>query len=108
MSKYIKRVNWPFVEIEDNFEGINNIIINMNDVSAVWSRVNSRYHYGVRYKNGDWFEFLSQEALEELQDLIMNHQTTKNGIGSLYGIIDPELLNESQSLYEWLNDEGQI
>ena len=76
--KYIKRINWPWVEVTDGFsDGVSDsetsVVINMNDVSTIWSRSNPMYHYGVKYKDGGWFEFISQDALIELQDVVMKH-----------------------------------
>lgn len=71
--KYIKRINWPWVEVDDAFsDRETSIVINMNDVSAIWSMSNPMYHYGVKCKDGSWFEFISQDALIELQDVVMN------------------------------------
>ena len=71
--KYIKRVNWPWVEIVDNFEPEDTIVININEISAVWSRYNTRYNGGIRFVHGNWSEVLSVNALRELKDLIMEY-----------------------------------
>lgn len=110
MSKYIKKVNWPLVEVEDGFEGDGTVTINMDAVAIVWPRVNGHYHYGVKLKNGDWFEFISEGALKELQELIMTRKevkTTFNIPGGLPidGVI--ELMHEGQTMQEWLEENGQ-
>lgn len=105
MSKYIKRINWPWIEIEDHFNTTE--VININEITAVCDNSSTIYKYGVRWKDGTWRDSYPKEALAELKDLLMNHQNTQNGVGSLYGIIDPELLSESQSLYEWSNENNQ-
>jgi len=51
--KYIKRVNWPWVEIVDNFEPEDTIVININEIAAVWSRYNTRYNGGIRFVHGN-------------------------------------------------------
>ncbi len=71
--KYIKRVNWPWVEIIDNYTPEDTIIINIDDIAAVWSRYNTRYRGGVRFTHGEWSEVLSVNALRELKNLIMEH-----------------------------------
>ena len=80
MSKYIKRINWPWVEIIDSFgPDEDTIIININELTTIWSRTNTRYYSGIRYKNGDWCEKLfSDEALKELKELIMTHVESNN------------------------------
>lgn len=73
--KYIKRVNWPWVEIVDFFTGPvgETMIINIADVAAVWSRTDSKYRSGIKLKNGDWLEMFCVNAIKELKDLIMKH-----------------------------------
>ena len=73
--KYIKRINWPWVEIIDNFRpGEETLLINIDELTTVWSRKGTKYYAGVRYKNGDWCEDLfPTEALKELKELIMTH-----------------------------------
>ena len=110
MSKYVKKVNWPWVEVEDGFEEEETITINMNDVAAIWPRVNGHYHYGVRYRDGGWFEFLSKEALHELQELVANRKVAKTSFnlpGSLPIDTELELMYEKQTMQEWLEENGQ-
>ena len=79
MSKYIKRINWPWVEIIDVFSPEEKtIVLNINECTTVWSRTNTKYYSGVRYKNGDWCTILSSEALEELKEIIMTHDKNNN------------------------------
>lgn len=112
MSKYIKKVNWPWVEIEDGFEGEHTVTINMDAVAIVWPRVNGHYHYGVKLKNGDWFEFISEDALKELQDLLMKETSEDSDLNSaangLKWLNDLFTNNEeSQSVLDWLKENGQ-
>lgn len=110
MSKYVKKVNWPWVEVEDGFEGEDTITINMDLVSTIWPRVNGHYHYGVRYKDGGWFEFLSKDALQELQELVMLHNNqTQRGypVGVLPINERLEFTHEDQTMREWLEENGQ-
>ena len=110
MSKYIKRVNWPLVEVDDGFEGDGTVTINMDAVAIVWPRVNSCYHYGVKLKNGDWFEFISEDALKELQELIMTRKEVKTKFNIPGGIpinSTIEMMHEGQTMQEWLEEEGQ-
>lgn len=78
--KYIKRVNWPWVEIVDNYgPEEDTVVINVNEITTVWTRKNTKYYAGVRYKNGDWCEALwSTDALKELKNLIMEHDRELN------------------------------
>jgi len=73
--KYIKRINWPWIEILDNFSGDEQtVVININECTAVWNRTGTRYYSGIRYKDGHWCEdLISSEALEEVKDVIMTH-----------------------------------
>ena len=71
--KYIKRVNWPWVEIVDNYTPEDTIVININDITAVWNRYNTKYHGGIKFVHGEWSEVLSVNALRELKNLIMEH-----------------------------------
>lgn len=105
MSKYIKRINWPWVEIEDCFNTTE--VINVNEITTVCDNSSTIYKSGIRWKDGTWRDSYPKESLAELKDLLMNYQNTQNEIGSLYSIINPEVLNESQSLYEWLNENNQ-
>ena len=103
--KYIKKINWPWVEVIDNFEGESTITININSIDVVWPNKNGYYSAGIRMKNGDWLEdHLPVNALKELQDLIINrHSTCEHSVMSY----NPEILHEEQTMYEWLNEEGQ-
>ena len=104
--KYIKRINWPWVEVIDNFEGESTITINVYSIDVVWPNKNGYYSAGIRMKNGDWMEdHLSVDALRELQDLLF----TKRSIYE-YSVMsyDPERLYEKQTLYDWLQEEGQL
>lgn len=110
MSKYVKKVNWPWVEVDDGFEGEDTITINMDRVSTIWPRVNGHYHYGIRYKDGGWFEFLSKEALQELQELVISRKVVKTSFnlpGSLPIDTELELMHEEQTMQEWLEENGQ-
>lgn len=72
--KYIKRVNWPWVEIQDSFEFEDGtVVINVNDITLIWDRAQGKYKYGVMFKHGDWFDHLVDEALAELKDLMITH-----------------------------------
>ena len=74
MSEYIKKINWPWVEVDDMFEEEGTVTINMNEVELIWSRINGQYHCGVKFKDGSWFEFISKDVLKELQELLINRQ----------------------------------
>lgn len=77
--KYIKRVNWPWVEIDDYYTDIDEtLIINIDEVAAVWSRTNTKHRAGVKLKSGDWIEIISGAALKELKNLIMEHDRELN------------------------------
>jgi hypothetical protein len=111
-KKYIKRVNWPWVEIEDGFDGLggqdSTLVINVNDIIMIWDRSNSSYRYGVRLKDGSWFEPISKDGLNELKDLIMTHKSThENLLSTILSDNDLDTIYESQELYDWLNEEGQ-
>lgn len=111
MSKYIKKVNWPLVEVEDSFEGEGTVTINMDAVAIIWPRVSGQFHYGVKLKNGDWFEFIPEGALKELQELIMERKevkTTFNIPGCLPVNSVIELMHEGQTMQEWLEENGQV
>ena len=112
MSKYIKRVNWPWVEIETAF--INppgTMVINVNDITAVWPYPNGKYIDGIRLKDGKWIEDLfTVDALKELQELIMTRKEVKtkfNIPGSLPINSTIEMMHEGQTMQEWLEEEGQ-
>ena len=105
MSKYIKRINWPWIEIEDYFNTTE--VININEITTVCDNSSTMYKSGIHFKDGTWRDSYPKEALAELKDLLMNHQNVQSGTGSLCDIIDSELLSESQSLYEWLNENNQ-
>ena len=72
MDKFIKRVNWPWIEVLDNFvpEG-ETIVINMDEISMIWARNNTKYISGIQLKNGNWIQGLSTNAIKEIQELIM-------------------------------------
>lgn len=109
MSKYVKKVNWPWVEVEDRCEGEGTVTINMDEVAIVWPRVNGHFHYGVKLKNGDWFEFISEGALKELQELIMTRKEVKTKFNIPGGLpVDcvTELMHEGQTMQEWLEENG--
>ena len=111
MSKYVKKVNWPWVEITDGFsEEDGTVTINMDRVSTIWPHVNGHYHYGIRYKDGGWFEFLSKEALQELQELVISRKVVKTFFdlpGALPNDTELELIHEKQTIQEWLEENGQ-
>ena len=73
MSKYIKNVNWPWVEIDDGSEE-NSYAINMEDVSAIYTNPKSYYKYGIRFKDGSWLDNFYRDALVELKDLVMSRE----------------------------------
>ena len=106
MSKYIKKINWPWVEIEDDFK--TTVVINVNEISAVWDNSSTMYKNGIRWKNGTWNDNFPDESLAELKKLIMNYKpiSTPNDI-CIINADDLELMHENQTLYEWLNEEGQ-
>lgn len=110
MSKYIKNVNWPWVEIRDAYEGDGTIVINMNEVSCVYDKSDTIYKWGVRWKDGSWLDNFSKEALAELKELVMNRKVIKTPV-SLPGIggvdCEIEMMHENQTLYDWLNENGQ-
>lgn len=74
MDKYIKRINWPWVEVFDNFvPGGETIAINMDEVSMIWARNDTKYVSGIQLKNGTWIQGLSSAAIKEVQELRMTH-----------------------------------
>ena len=102
MSKYIKKINWPWIEIEDVWG--DTVVININEISAVWDNANTIYKHGIRFKDGTWSDIYKIDSLVELKTLLMNYNSKYNtDIGSLYGFIDPELLKENQDLNEYLS-----
>lgn len=106
MSKYIKKVNWPWVEIVDEFEST--IIINTNDIIAVWDNSSTIYNSGIRWRNGNWWSIFSDEALTELKELLMNRKTIKTSMnipGMELQDYEIEMMHENQTLDEWLNEE---
>ena len=108
----IKKINWPWVEVDDGFSEGGTVTINMDNISTIWPRVNGHYHYGVRYKDGSWFEFLSKESLEELQELVMTHNTQNYSeftfpVGVLPVTESLDRAHEDQTMREWLNENGQ-
>lgn len=79
--KYIKRVNWPWVEVADYYtdpDPDETLIINIDEVAVVWSRTNTKYRAGVKLKSGDWIEIISADALKELKNLIIEHDRELN------------------------------
>ena len=68
----IKKVNWPWVEVEDRYSPEGTILINIDEASVIWDRPTGQYHYGVKLKrSGDWIEHISKEGLKELKELVM-------------------------------------
>ena len=101
MSKYIKKVNWPWVEIVDEFEST--IIINTDDIIAVWDNSSTMYNNGIRWRNGNWWSIFSDEALTELKELIMNRKTinTPVSLPKIGGLdCEVEMMYENQTLYD--------
>ena len=111
MSKYIKNVNWPWVEIRDAYEGDGTIVINMNEVSGVYDKSDNMYKWGVRWKDGSWLDNFSEEALAELKELVMNRRSIKTSMNIPGGVgvqdYEIEMMHENQTLYDWLNENGQ-
>ena len=108
MGKYIKNVNWPWVEILTEV-GDSTALLNVNELTTIWNFFNGHYNSGVRYKNGDWCEILfSDDALAELKTLIMNHKDTPDTLPR-YALTQTviENLTEEQSMFEWLQENGQ-
>ena len=111
MSKYIKNVNWPWVEIQDDFTGPENTItINVNEIVAVWPRMKTCFKSGILLKDGTWLQdHFCGDALKELKDLIITH---KDYSGTLPGYLTAhtsiEDLAGEQSMFEWLEENGQI
>ncbi len=110
MSKCIKNVNWPWVELRDAFEGDGTIVINVNEIAAIWDNPDTLYKFGVCFKDGTWNTNFQVEGLTELKELVMNRKTIETpvfsqGIGGLDCKI--EMVHENQTLYDWLNENGQ-
>lgn len=126
--KFIKKVNWPWVEVDDGFSGSGTVLINMNEVTMIWDRAQGKYKYGVQFKGGNWFDLITEDGLRELKDLLLNKTQwsewgsiipkigpePKPSINPLSPVesmrfveVDPDTLHEKQSLHEWLNEEGQ-
>ena len=72
--KYIKRVNWPWIEIDDGSKENNSYVINMDDVSAIYTNPKSYYKDGIRFKDGSWLDNFYRDALVELKDLVMTKE----------------------------------
>ena len=70
----IKKVNWPWVEVEDIYSPEGTIIINTDAIACVWDRYTGQYHCGIKLKNGDWIEQVSKEGLKELKELLMKEE----------------------------------
>lgn len=76
---YIKKVNWPWVELETGFYGQDSGLkepitaaINMDDVDAVWDCSNIKYKSGIRFKDGSWLDgVFIDAAITELKKFIM-------------------------------------
>lgn len=112
MSKYIKRVNWPWVEIEDTYVNPSDktIVINTDDISAIWNR-ESGYKWGIKMKDGSWLDHFSPEALDELKDLLMNSEKTKtiNHTDDMRDVVvDHAIEYGDQSMIDWLKENGQL
>ena len=113
MSKYIKKVNWPWVEVYNGYKEGSIATINMEDISAIWPWTNSfDDHYGIMFKNGNWIGHFSTEALKELQDLLMKEtsedgdlNSAANGLKWLNDLFTDN--EESQSVLDWLKENGQ-
>ena len=99
MSKYIKKVNWPWVEIKDDFD--TSMIVNVDNICAVWDNSSTIYKSGIRWKDGAWNDIFPDEALAELKELIMNRNVIKAST------VDIERMYENQMFNEWLYEEGQ-
>ena len=117
MSKYIKNVNWPWVEIRDAFGGDGTIVINVNEIAAIWDNPDTIYKYGVCFKDGAWNKNFQVGGLTELKELVMNRKIIKfptssvspvsfTGIGGLD--CEVEMMHENQTLYDWLNENGRV
>jgi len=104
MDKYIKSINWPWVEIRDSYGST--IVININEVTSIWDKPGTMFKYGIRFKDGTWDERLGEGALTELKELVM---TRDNKNEEILDSLDVNLneLYENQSLYEWLQENGQ-
>ena len=110
MSKYIKNVNWPWVEIRDAFGGDGTIVINVDEIAAIWDNPNTVYKYGVCFRDGTWNSNFQVGGLTELKELVMNRKTIKapDSIPWIGGLdCKIEMMHENQTLYEWLNENGQ-
>ena len=105
--KYIKSFNFPFLKYE-----IGNVhrIINLNDLSEIFYWNDGR---GLIYfKNGSERE-IALDVAKELDDFIMNYKQDSCGYDYTQSVqndvilMDMESMHEKQSLYDWLNENGQ-
>ena len=104
MCKFIKAVNWPYVELKDAYNGT--IIINAEDISTVWDNPNTYHKYGILFKSGIWYDNFKTEGLTELKDLLMNRKVVKIH-HETPGANDSEieLMKDGKTLDEWLAEE---
>lgn len=65
------KINWPLVQVGER-------IINVEQIALIDPIPSIKYHYGVYFKCGTWYERLSEEELKELITVIKNYgrQTT--------------------------------
>ena len=110
MSKYIKNVHWPWVELRDAFGGDGTIVINVDEIVAIWDNPNTAYKYGVCFKDGSWYSNFQVGGLTELKELVMNRKTIKTSMnipGMALQDYEIEMMHENQTLDEWLNENRQ-
>lgn len=59
------KINWPLVQIGEK-------IINIDDIALIVPTPSAKYHYGVCFKSGVWFERFTEEELQELIKIIQS------------------------------------
>lgn len=102
MSKYINQVNWPWIKVlygtnkktnEPTYQYINAEKIESIDFDSVW------YDTGTRTT-------LGYEAASEIGEFLINRKAPRK-VSPLF--MDPllDLAHEAQTMYEWLNENGQ-
>ena len=100
MSKYIKEYNHPFLK----FESGNVVrIINIDDISDIYYWTSGRAF--IYFKSGSERE-INIDTAREIDDFIMN-RGKRLPKQQKFTETDPDTLHENQTLYEWLNEEGQ-
>ena len=69
-DKYIKRINYPYVEIRDNYNGGGTHVINVEAIAQVYDRAGV-YKHGILFKDGTWDENYHVLGLAELKEYLM-------------------------------------